>query len=47
MGLVCRLHLCRQDGNESKANIWGKGKWFKPRYSIHKKWGGDENQAKA
>ena len=39
MGLVYRLHLCRQDDNESRANIWDKGKCLKPRYSIHKKWG--------
>jgi len=39
MGMVCRLHMCRQNGNESRANIWDKGKCFKPRYSIHKNGG--------
>jgi hypothetical protein len=31
--------LCRQDGKESRANIWDKGKCLKPRYSIHKNGG--------
>jgi len=46
MGLVYRLHQCRQKGTESRANIGDKEKCLKPRYSIHKPGGGMKRKRK-